>query len=42
MSERFDSQFAEVASEPVTSLDTHELRGGAMVKPPAVALHLDM
>ena len=39
MSERFDSQFAEVASEPVTSLDTHELRGGAMVKPPAVALH---
>ena len=39
MNKRFDSQFAEVASEPVAPVDTPELRGGAMVKPPAVAMH---
>ena len=39
MNERFDSQFADSASEPVASVDTPVLRGGAMVKPPAVARH---
>ncbi len=37
MNEHFDSQFA--GAEPVASVETPELRGGAMVKPPSVALH---
>jgi L-lactate dehydrogenase (cytochrome) len=39
MNERFDSEFADTSSERVASIETPELRGGAMVKPPSVALH---
>ena len=39
MNERFDRQFADTTSERVAAIDAPQLRGGAMVKPPAVALH---
>src|SRR5665648_696023 len=39
MNERFDRQFADTTSETVAAIDAPQLRGGAMVKPPAVALH---
>jgi L-lactate dehydrogenase (cytochrome) len=39
MNERFDGKLADTAAETVATIDTPELRGGAMVKPPALALH---
>ena len=39
MNERFDSQFADGASEPVSSIDTRKLRRGATVKSPSLASH---
>ncbi|HUU66089.1 MAG TPA: alpha-hydroxy acid oxidase [Methyloceanibacter sp.] len=39
MNERFNSQLAETTAEPVVPIGTPDLRGGAMVKPPAMAMH---
>ena len=39
MNERFDGQLADGVSEAVAPIDKSELRGGAMVKPPRLALH---
>ena len=39
MNEYFSNELADDASERIASIDRPELRGGAMVKPPSVALH---
>lgn len=39
MNEHFESQFADPPSDPVAAADAQKLRGGAMVRPPAVARH---
>ncbi len=39
MNERFDSELADTIAERVGSIDAPELRGGAMVRPPALAQH---
>jgi L-lactate dehydrogenase (cytochrome) len=39
MNERFNTELAETVSESVAPVDRSRLRGGAMVKPPSVALH---
>lgn len=39
MNERFDSELADTLAEPAGSIDTAELRGGAMVRPPSIAQH---
>jgi len=39
MNERVNSRLVDAASEPVAPIATPQLRGGAMVKPPALARH---
>jgi len=39
MNERISSRLADIAAEPVAPIAAPELRGGAMVKPPAMAKH---
>ncbi len=39
MNQRFDRDLADIAAEPIAPIENPALRGGAMVKPPAMAMH---